>query len=509
MIQLNKKIKSNDFPLLKQKVYKNGNGITKILPPPLPRKKNKFDSSIINDNINDGKIVNAPYIEFQTIVEIPPGNFFYPLTQNYRIFKSKTEENNFFFRYFGEDRIDEVNVACKEILKNEKNEKKEKRQSNGSDRSSQDTKNSEGIIPDDLVTNCIITEIIKESMRKEKKKRQSDLNNSTGGKGELLDIFYDKFKHKFPLQFNIQKNTFKIRVRTLFNRITANNNHTNQAKFYYMSCVITEEKKFNNIVGTNKQIYCCICFIYDCKVHGIKIDKDFDNPDCYTLKDSIKTFREIHDLSYQAMTKTIKSDNMFYERKINNNIKEYNALIKHFKLDSLGMGTNEIKLNDSEKLTLDIEIETCSKYCYKNFLQIGDDKKNQIWNEHNYQFSETYELYFGKLFEIFKYNPCMIFKCLKMLENNRHVLLECTNVYIRLISNAFSIDKIITKINVDYNNMIRREKVGKNRNNMNMERIRKIKKNMLESKYMNILILKFRCDSSLLSMSSSWKCRMR
>ena len=79
--------------------------------------------------------------------------------------------------------------------------------------------------------------------------------------------------------------------------------------------------------------------------------------------------------------------------------------------------------------------EYCCDYgCFLNYLKLNNSHKNLIWKKfgliNNNDFEEIPELFYEKLFSIFKYNPCLISKCLNILnkKNKKDFNISCISV---------------------------------------------------------------------------------
>ena len=89
----------------------------------------------------------------------------------------------------------------------------------------------------------------------------------------------------------LNSRTINKRIQKLYDRyhsIIANA----KVGFYHMSCGTNEEKEYENLIGTNKQLFCALCWIYDCNLHQ-QPESTFDSPQCYNVKEYLKTYRTI------------------------------------------------------------------------------------------------------------------------------------------------------------------------------------------------------------------------
>jgi hypothetical protein len=173
----------------------------------------------------------------------------------------------------------------------------------------------------------------------------------------------------------------------------------------YLSCKSHEQKIMKNVVGTYKTLYCNICKIYDCKNHFLKDERwlDFDNTEGYKDYLYIIYFKKLIELSKSLILnrgQIFNSDNQISIFFLEMQNKEQILELKEIKS----------KIIPSK---ISIDEEPCSNMCFKNFLRESNDIIKE-WNAARNISEESDEIYFMKLFQIHKFNPCIISQILKL-----------------------------------------------------------------------------------------------
>ena len=142
-------------------------------------------------------------------------------------------------------------------------------------------------------------------------------------------------------------------------------------------------------------------------------------------------------------------------------ILEFNQTLKNIKCHSSVV--SHIK---KVKYMLKEEKKPCSELCYKNFLLCDENIYNQSFIlSINKEFPVVYELLFIKFLQMVKFDPCRIFKLMKSFinikdnENNSSFKLNCSDIYIHLLSQKFRLKNIIKKELFDLN--IKERELGK------------------------------------------------
>ena len=89
----------------------------------------------------------------------------------------------------------------------------------------------------------------------------------------------------------------------------------------------------------------------------------------------------------------------------------------------------------------------CSELCFKNFLLCEEKLHNETYSAlKDKQFPDIYELLLNKFLLILKFDPCHIYKLMKIfLKDIPNFKLNCTDIYLHLLSKKFSLRKVIKK----------------------------------------------------------------
>ena len=227
------------------------------------------------------------------------------------------------------------------------------------------------------------------------------------------------------------------------NNINNNNDLISNASSKILSVSNSKEieEVINEIIiecidGTNKIIY-------------LNKKKDLEN-----LKISNDTFKNhITDLSYEF-------NHVLKNIKCQNNIVPQIKRIKNFDKD---------------------DKKPCSELCYKNFLCCEEKLHDEMYQKFkDKQFPEKYELLFIKFFLIVKFDPCHLFKLMKVfLKDIKNFKLNCTDIYIHLLSKKFNLRKVIKKELFDLN-LKERELSKKNKASFTPAQSKKIEENNLK-----------------------------
>ena len=130
----------------------------------------------------------------------------------------------------------------------------------------------------------------------------------------------------------------------------------------------------------------------------------------------------------------------------------------------------------------------CSELCYKNFLSCEENLYNQSYLYlKDKSFPTIYELLFIKFIQMVKFDPCHICKLMqafmdtKNTEFSLNFKLNCSDIYIHLLSQKFRLKNIIKKELFDLN--IKERELGKkNRASITPIQSKKIEENNLKKK---------------------------
>ena len=162
-------------------------------------------------------------------------------------------------------------------------------------------------------------------------------------------------------------------------------------------------------------------------------------------------------------------------------ILEFNQTLKNLKCHS-----SVVSQIRKVKFMLKEEKKTCSELCYKNFLKCDESIYNQSFIlSKDKEFPVVYELLLIKFLQIVKFDPCRIYKLMKPfinekdMENNTKIQINCSDIYLHLLSQKFRLRNIIKKEFFDLN--IKERELGKkNRASLTPIQTKKIEENHLK-----------------------------
>ena len=161
-------------------------------------------------------------------------------------------------------------------------------------------------------------------------------------------------------------------------------------------------------------------------------------------------------------------DNEVFRNHIIDLILEFNQTLKNLKCQS-----NLVSQLKKVKYMLKEDRKPCSELCYKNLLSCEEKLYNQSYLDlKDKQFPEVFELLFIIFLQKVKFDPCRIYKLMKPFinpkdpENNINFTLNCSDIYIHLLTQKFSLKIIIKKELFDLN-IKERELSKKNRTSLN------------------------------------------
>ena len=238
----------------------------------------------------------------------------------------------------------------------------------------------------------------------------------------------------------------KIEINNNNNKTNNNNDIISNASSKMLS--YSNSKEIEEIV--NEIIIECM----DGKIICLNKKKDLENLEINN--DSLKN--HITDLAYEF-------------NQVLKNIKCQNNIVPQIK-----------KIKGIEKE----DKKPCSELCYKNFLnceeKLHDDTYSALKDK---QFPKIYELLLIKFFLILKFDPCHICKLMKVfLKDIPNFKLNCTDIYIHLLSKQFNLKKVIKKELFDLN-LKERELSKKNKASLTPAQTKKIEENNLKSMNLN------------------------
>ncbi|MCQ2819902.1 MAG: hypothetical protein MJ252_21770 [archaeon] len=335
---------------------------------------------------------------------------------------------------------------------------------------------------------------------------------TNGTVSELKRKICETFKIKKVSPKNIRK-----RIKKLYDRYHIFV-HNNSKSFFHMSCVEDNVKSYEGLIATNKQLYCGLCWKYDCNYHSPP-ESYFDDASCYNVKEYLSSYKKMFELALQhddtnpqtfpkiiqeEISKNeedkmiIEENNDEYIKLIINNQASFNQFLVTHKLQPYSSNinkktSNERGLNEKNALRKSApslpEIhsdDTCGIGCFKKILKLGNEFINKLYSMHKEGLPLIYELYLPKLLQIFKYDPCSISKCLKLvsLDNCKSIGptdgdIECYLIYLRIIQYDFGVEKILTQDVID--NFLK-ERSSDKRRLIEFQRLKHIKENAKKSK---------------------------
>jgi hypothetical protein len=375
------------------------------------------------------------FIKLKKPIDLPKGNYYHTVKDNYYI--SHNSGGEFFYRNYGDENLEQVNKVWWE-----RNKIMDESHVNLSQHS-----NSEKYIEslsDDIVTNWIILKLTY-------KIYEEDINRSLDYSNRVRKYYMEILYYYPDLDFN----RFNFYLKKLIDR------HRNLPHlFWHLSCIKGHEdpqdndKNFNKISITFKSFYCAICFVYDCKKHFIKEEEfgNFDNPESY---DQMVYSRSLKDF-LESINLEGREDCKF---QIDSKMSSLTAMYKN-----KGKAAKQC-LNRSLKIG-ELLANPCSGNCYilprKSFSKILSSN-----------YTRTFEIYFLKLFKIFKYDPCQICGYLNSIKTDVEEF-ECSYIAEKLLSIDFT--KTLQKF-VFVSKTSKKCKTSK----INKKRLENIKKSNMEN----------------------------
>ena len=237
-------------------------------------------------------------------------------------------------------------------------------------------------------------------------------------------------------------------------KIEINNNNKNNNNNDIISNASSKMLSYSNSKETEEIVNEIIIECMDGKIICLNKKKDLENLEINN--DSLKN--HITDLAYEF-------------NQVLKNIKCQNNIVPQIK-----------KIKGIEKE----DKKPCSELCYKNFLnceeKLHDDTYSALKDK---QFPKIYELLLIKFFLILKFDPCHICKLMKVfLKDIPNFKLNCTDIYIHLLSKQFNLKKVIKKELFDLN-LKERELSKKNKASLTPAQTKKIEENNLKSMNLN------------------------
>ena len=177
----------------------------------------------------------------------------------------------------------------------------------------------------------------------------------------------------------------------------------------------------------------------------------------------------------------LKTTNEPFKNHITDLTYEFNHILKNIRCQN-NMVPQIKKIKGIEKE----DKKPCSELCFKNFLLCEEKLHNETYSAlKDKQFPDIYELLLNKFLLILKFDPCHIYKLMKVfLKDIPNFKLNCTDIYLHLLSKKFSLRKIIKKELFDLN-IKERELSKKNKAGLTPAQSKKIEENNLKSMNLN------------------------
>ena len=177
----------------------------------------------------------------------------------------------------------------------------------------------------------------------------------------------------------------------------------------------------------------------------------------------------------------LKATNEPFKNHITDLTYEFNHILKNIRCQN-NMVQQIKKIKGIEK----DDKKPCSELCFKNFLLCEEKLHNETYSAlKDKQFPDIYELLLNKFLLILKFDPCHIYKLMKVfLKDIPNFKLNCTDIYLHLLSKKFSLRKVIKKELFDLN-IKERELSKKNKAGLTPAQSKKIEENNLKSMNLN------------------------
>ena len=303
--------------------------------------------------------------------------------------------------------------------------------------------------PDDLQTNLIFLTLLK---------KNNDIHR-----------FHETICNIFSTN-SISLGSIIKRIRLLFDRFHWEIKEC-QTKFFHVSCEMKEEKNYENLFQTSKELLCPVCFTYDCHVHSL-INNHFDSASCYYIKDYLVSYKKMIENGLYYLNYNMNDS--FYKI-LFDCVQEFNSIIKKLKLFHY---CKEIDIDFIKKEENFSKIN-CSNLCYLDLLKIDDQTIMNFYETFSKPLPIILELYLQKLIQIFKYDPCLIARCMKMIYLPEENSISCYIIFLRLLSKDYYISKVIDKKYLEH---FFKEKSEEKRRGIDTKRYRHINENVKNSK---------------------------
>ena len=195
-----------------------------------------------------------------------------------------------------------------------------------------------------------------------------------------------------------------------------------------MSCKNGLELNFFSISETYKDFFCGICMKFNCSLHGINFNSNYDNYDCYNLEYFAASFRILLNNTFAlileeneiGMVNTdeyiFRTNNDFIQFVMSSKNKFYELLRLHEITNKNDYKNNQIDkiFEINSKKNFICEKNSCSITCYIKFISCNEIQN--IYQKIVVNLTNLELIMFEKLFKIFKFDPCAIYQSLKFFE---------------------------------------------------------------------------------------------
>ena len=280
----------------------------------------------------------------------------------------------------------------------------------------------------------------------------NDSNNNFVNNQENNDMVIEEQSYN-DINMNLNEEKKEINSKISNNNNIINNNNNNNDLISNASSKILS---YSNSKETDEVVNEIIVENLDGTTKTINLNKKKDLENLNLINDSFKN--HITDSAY-----------------------EFNHILKNIRCQN-NMVPQIKKIKGIEKE----DKKPCSGFCYKNFLlcdeKLHDDTYSALKEK---QFPEIYELLLIKFLLILKFDPCHIYKLIKVFTKDvPNFEINCTDIYLHLLSKKFSLRKIIKKELFDLN-LKERELSKKNKASLTPAQSKKIEENNLKNMNLN------------------------
>ena len=197
--------------------------------------------------------------------------------------------------------------------------------------------------------------------------------------------------------------------------------------------------------------------------------------------ESIDGTNKVISLNKKKELENLKLTNDSFKNHITDLTYEFNHVIKNIRCqNNIVPQIKKVKGIEKE------DKKPCSELCYKNYLSCEEKLHDETYSAlKDKKLPDIYELLLIKFILILKFDPCHIYKLMKVfLKDIPNFKLNCTDIYMHLLSKRFSLRKIIKKELFDLN-IKERELSKKNKASLTPAQSKKIEENNLKNMNLN------------------------